>query len=78
VDERLRAKGRYGSKGGYVPIDLAALIQEVVLSPLSETSLLVPVRKVVTSFGLDCPVRRSPLLEPPGYRRTRTAREKQA
>ena len=58
----------FGDKGVYVVVDVTALIQEVVVTPLAAPSFLEPVREMVRRFGLSCEVKRSDLLDPPRYR----------
>jgi hypothetical protein len=63
----------FGERGVYVPIDVAALVEEVVLSPLAAPSFVEPVTETIRRFALTCPVRRSELLDPPRYRSRRTS-----
>ena len=74
-DQELRAvvwemePGRpFDDKGVYVAVDVVALMQEVVVSPLGAPSFVEPVREMVRRFGLSCEVKRSDLLDPPRYR----------
>jgi hypothetical protein len=58
----------FGARGEHVAVDVAALIQEVVVSPLASSSFVQTVKQVVSRFELLCDVRRSKLLDPPNYR----------
>jgi hypothetical protein len=57
----------FDDRGVHVAVDVPALIQEVVVSPLAHRSLVDAVGDVVGRFGLSFPVRRSTLLDPPSY-----------
>jgi hypothetical protein len=57
----------FGPKGVNVPIDVGALLSEVVVSPMSRPGFEDTVRQVAGRF-LPCSVRRSTLLQPPKYR----------
>jgi hypothetical protein len=57
----------FGPRGINVPIDVGALLSEVVVSPMSKPGFENTVKQVVGRFLL-CKVRRSTLLEPPKYR----------
>jgi hypothetical protein len=64
------AEGPFDKKGVHVAVDVPALIQEVVISPIADTSRVDTVCDIVRRFGHSFPIRRSTLLDPPSHRTT--------
>jgi len=64
---RKRAGEPEDLRGTYVPVDLAQLIEDVYVAPRAPVWFAGAVRSVVTTYGLTCPVRQSPLYTGPLY-----------
>ena len=52
-------------RGIYVDVDLDLLVDQVVASPTTPDYVFEALESVVKAYGLDCPVARSSLTEPP-------------
>jgi hypothetical protein len=61
------ADGPHDEAGRYVPVNLGALVEEVVISPTANPWLEELVRSVTGKYGMDFPIVGSALLEDPSY-----------
>jgi hypothetical protein len=60
----------FGPSGIHVAVDVGALLQELVISPLAHQLFEDTVRDIINRLDVACAVRRSKLLDVPAYRVT--------